>query len=91
MRLGNDIIRVGLIEIRFLLEDKDTNGRLAGFKFAVPAGAKVPIPHYHEHYDETIYGLDGVMTLTVNGQRTDVAAGQELFYSARRGAWLQQS
>ena len=74
-----EIIRVGQIEIRFLLEGKDSNGQLAMFEFTVPAGAKVPMPHYHEHYDETIYGLEGVMTFTVNGQPTEIVAGETLF------------
>lgn len=73
------IIRIGQIEIRFLLEGKDTNGQLAMFEFTVPAGAKVPMPHYHERYDEIIYGLEGVMTFTVNGQPTDLTSGQSCF------------
>ena len=39
-----EIIRVGQIEIRFLLEGKDTNGQLAMFEFTVPAGARVGCP-----------------------------------------------
>jgi quercetin dioxygenase-like cupin family protein len=74
-----EIIRVGQIEIRFLLESQDTNGQLAAFEFNVPAGAKVPMPHSHEHYDETIYGLEGVMTFTVNGQPNDIGPGQTCF------------
>ena len=74
-----EIIRVGQIEIRFLLESEDTNGRLAAFEFTVPAEAKVPMPHYHEHYDETIYGLGGVMTFNVNDQPKEIAAGETLF------------
>jgi quercetin dioxygenase-like cupin family protein len=79
-----EIIRVGQIEVRFLLESKDTNGQLAMFEFTVPAGAKVPVPHSHERYDETIYGLQGVMTFTVNGQPVDIAAGDTCFIA--RGA-----
>ncbi len=74
-----ETIRVGQIEIRFLLEHKDSNGQLAAFEFTVPAGAKVPVPHSHEHYDETIYGLDGVVTFTVNGRPNDVAPGDVCF------------
>ena len=74
-----EIIRVGQIEIRFLLEGKDSNGQLAMFEFAVPAGAKVPLPHYHERYDETIYGLEGVITFTVNGTPVDIAPGETYF------------
>ena len=74
-----DIIRIGQINIRFLLENKDTNGQLAMFEFSVPAGAKVPMPHSHERYDETIYGLEGVMTFTVKGQPNDIGPGQTCF------------
>ena len=79
MALDNEIIRVGQIEVRFLLESKDTDGQLAMFEFMVPAGAKVPLPHSHERYDETIYGLAGVMTFTVNGNPADIAPGQTCF------------
>jgi len=56
--MKNEIIQVGQIGIRFLLESADTNGAVAMFEFTVPAGAKVPVPvpHSHQHYDETIYG-----------------------------------
>lgn len=74
-----EIIQAGQIEIRFLLEGKDTDGRLAAFEFTVPVGAKVPVPHSHERYDETIYGLGGVMTFIVNGRVTEVAPGETLF------------
>ena len=79
MAAEKEIIRVGRIEIRFLLESKDSKGQLAMFEFTVPAGAKVPVPHSHEHYDETIYGLEGVVTFTVNGQPKDIAAGDTCF------------
>ncbi len=73
------IIRVDHIEIRFLLEGKDSNGQLAMFEFTVPADARVPAPHSHTHCDETIYGLEGVMTFTVKGQPVDIAAGETCF------------
>ena len=79
MAQGQEIIHVGQIEIRFLLEGKDSSSQLAMFEFTVPAGAKVPMPHYHERYDETIYGLEGVVTFTVNGQPTDIAPSQSCF------------
>ena len=74
-----EIIRAGQIEVRFLLESKDSNGQLAVFEFTVPAGAKVPLPHSHARYDETIYGLEGVLTFTVHGKPTDIAAGESCF------------
>ena len=74
-----ETIRVGQIEIKFLLESAESNGALATFEFFVPAGAKVPLPHSHQHYDETIYGLEGVVTFTVNGKPLDIAPGESCF------------
>src|ERR1700693_2560116 len=54
------------------------------FEFDVPAGAKVPIAHSHDAYEETIYGLEGVLTFTVDGRPTDVGPGEVL--SISRGA-----
>lgn len=77
--MPKQIIDLGQIEVCFLLESKDTNGQLAMFEFTVPAGVKVPAPHSHTHYDETIYGLEGVMTFTVNGQSMDIHPGTSCF------------
>jgi quercetin dioxygenase-like cupin family protein len=32
----------------------------------------VPVAHSHDGYEETIYGLDGVLTWTVEGTQTEV-------------------
>jgi len=77
--MKNEIIQVGSIGIRFLLESADTNGVLAMFEFTVPARAKMPLPHYHERYDETIYGVEGVVTFTIEGKTVEVAPGQSCF------------
>jgi quercetin dioxygenase-like cupin family protein len=77
--MKKETIKAGQITIDFLLEAADTNGAAAMFEFTVPAGAKVPVPHYHERYDETIYGLEGVLTFTVDDKMTEVAAGETCF------------
>jgi quercetin dioxygenase-like cupin family protein len=74
-----ETIRIGQIEVNFLLEGTDTNGQLAMFEFSVFVGAKMPLPHYHESYDETVYGLEGVLTFIVNGKSIDLKAGEQLF------------
>ncbi|HET7250178.1 MAG TPA: cupin domain-containing protein [Gemmatimonadales bacterium] len=71
-------IRIGSMAIRFLLEGGDTHGSLAMFEFDVPAGIKVPIPHSHDAYEETIYGLAGVLTWTLEGRRVEIGPGQVL-------------
>jgi quercetin dioxygenase-like cupin family protein len=77
--MKNETIKIGQTTIDFLLESADTNGSVAMFEFGVPAGAKVPLPHYHEHYDETIYGIEGVITFTVEGKSIDIASGESYF------------
>lgn len=77
--MKNKTIKIGQITIDFLLEAADTNGSIAMFEFGVPAGAKVPLPHSHEHYDETIYGLNGVITFTIEGKIINIAAGETCF------------
>jgi len=77
--MKNEIIHVGQIRIKFLLEAADTNGAVAMLEFTVPAGAKVPVPHSHQHYDETVYGVAGVVTFTVEGKPVDIGPGESCF------------
>ena len=77
--MKHEIIHVGQIGIRFLLEAADTNGSVAMFEFTVPVGAKVPVPHYHKAYDETIYGVEGVVSFTVEGRQVDIGPGETCF------------
>jgi len=80
---GREAIRVGALTIRFLVEGEQTGGALAVFEFDVPAGAKVPVAHSHDGYEETIYGLEGVLTWTVEGATTDVGPGEALVIPRR--------
>src|SRR5215211_4761810 len=68
-------IRIGQLVIRFLLEGEASGGSVAVFEFDVPAGARVPAAHSHDGYEETIYGLEGVLTWTLDGRQTDVGPG----------------
>jgi quercetin dioxygenase-like cupin family protein len=76
-------IRVGQVEIRFLVEGEASGGSVAVFEFDVPVGARVPVAHSHDGYQETIYGVEGVLTWTVEGTPIDVGPGEALFI--RRG------
>ncbi len=71
-------ITIGPLAIRFVLEGAASGGSVAIFEFEVPAGANVPIAHSHDGYEETIYGLDGVLTWTVADRQIDVQPGEAL-------------
>ena len=78
MASAREEIRVGQVTIRFLLEGRESGGAVAVFEGDVPAGARVPLPHSHDSYEETIYGLQGVLTWTVDGRQSQVGPGQVL-------------
>ena len=71
-------IKIGGLAIRFLVEGQDSAGSIAMFEFDVAPGAKVPGAHSHDAYEETAYGLEGVLTFTVNGHTSELGAGQSL-------------
>jgi quercetin dioxygenase-like cupin family protein len=72
-------IRVGDMTIRFLLEGEESGGSVAIFEFDVPAGARIAAAHSHDGYDETIYGLEGTLTWTLEGAATEVGPGEAFF------------
>lgn len=74
----HDEIKVGDLVIRFLVEGRQSAGSLALFEFDVPAGARVPVAHSHDAYEETIYGLEGVLTWLVDGTSIEVGPGGTL-------------
>jgi quercetin dioxygenase-like cupin family protein len=71
-------IKVGPLAIRFLVEGEESGGSVAVFEFDVPAGMKVAAAHSHDGYEETIYGLEGVLTWTVEGMPIDIGPGDAL-------------
>ena len=67
------------IGIRFLLTREDTNGSMSVFEVCVPAGQKIPAPaHKNDAYEEVLYGIEGVLTWTVDGTPIEVGPGQAL-------------
>ncbi len=71
-------IKVGELAVRFLVAGEESAGSVAIFEFDVPAGSKVAAAHSHDGYEETIYGLEGALTWTVEGIPTDVGPGEAL-------------
>ena len=76
--ITSEEIKVGDMAIRFLVEGDQSAGSVAVFEFDVPAGAKVAAAHSHDGYEETIYGLEGVLTWTLEDTPIDVGPGEAL-------------
>ena len=72
----HETITVGALGVRFLVEAPDSNGAASMFECYVPAYARMPAPHSHDGFEETIYGLEGVTTWTIGGQEVEIGPGE---------------
>ena len=76
---SEETIKIGPLEIRFLLTGDDSNGNDSVFEFFVPVGQKLAAPaHKNDAYEEILYGIEGVLTWTVDGTPIEVGPGQAL-------------
>ncbi len=76
---ANETVHLGPLAVRFLIGGEDSNGSVAAFELTVPAAERLAAPaHSHDAYEETIYGIDGVLTWTVDGKPIEVGPGQAL-------------
>ncbi len=76
---SEESISVGPIGIHFLITGADSNGSVSVFEFTVPAGEKLAAPaHKNDAYEEMLYGLEGVLTWTVDGTPIEVGPGQAI-------------
>ncbi len=71
-----ETITVGQLAVRFLVEGADSNGSVSVFECFVPANSRMPAPHSHDAFEETIYGLEGVTTWTIDGETTEIGVGE---------------
>jgi hypothetical protein len=71
---SQEMIRVGAMGVRFLVEAADSNGSVTVFECFVPADSRMPAPHSHDAFEETIYGLEGVTSWTVDGRVVETAS-----------------
>ena len=81
--MGNELITVGALGVRFLIEAADSNGTASVFECFVPANARMPAPHSHDGFEETIYGVEGTTTWTIDGETIEVGPGEAV--CVRRG------
>ena len=72
-------IRIGALHLRFLRSKHDTGGALDMFEMTVPANARMPVPHYHRDWEESVYGLSGALTFTIGGETVTVGPGDTAF------------
>ena len=81
--MSNDVIKVGQLEIRYLVDGSESDG-LGVFELTVPPGANVPPPHSHSHNEEFFYVVEGSIGYSVDNESRELAPGQ--WMSTPRGS-----
>jgi quercetin dioxygenase-like cupin family protein len=81
--MDNATITVGELGVRFLIEAGDSNGSASVFECYVPADSRMPMPHSHDGFEETIFGLNGITTWTIDSDTVDIGPGDAV--CVRRG------
>ena len=75
MHATSTVIHAGPVTVRFLVEPEESGGSVSVFECRVPPDVRTPAPHSHDGFEETIYGLDGVCTWTIDGDARDIGPG----------------
>jgi quercetin dioxygenase-like cupin family protein len=71
------------MSVLFHVDADQSGGSVTVFECVAPAEARMPAPHSHDDFDETVFGLEGVTSFTVGGERMDLNAGESLFIPRR--------
>lgn len=88
---SEETIRIGPLTIRFLLTGAESNGSVAVFEMSVPPKTGLPGPaHSHDHYEESAYGVEGVLTFIVEGTPIHIGPGEAFCIPPRRRAPLRE-
>jgi quercetin dioxygenase-like cupin family protein len=75
MSQDKEPIEIAGMTIQFLVEAEDSGGSVSVFRCDLPVGSQPALPHSHDGFEETVYGLSGVTTWTVDGRPVPVGPG----------------
>ena len=85
------VVKIGQLEIRYLIDGTVTGAGMGMFELTVPPGARVPPAHSHRDNEEIVYVLEGTLRYTVDDETRDLRRGRAHVHAARFGPCLQQS
>ena len=71
-------IRIGQLEINYIVDGVEQGAASGMFELTVPPGARVPPAHGHRDNEEIVYVLDGVLRYSVDGVERDLASGEHM-------------
>ena len=74
---GNEVIRVGQLEIHYL-QTSAGDRQMGCFELRVPPGSNVPPPHSHAANEELVYVLEGTLRYSVGAETRDLRPGDTM-------------
>jgi quercetin dioxygenase-like cupin family protein len=74
----------GPFTITFSVEAEQSNGSVTVSRCDVKHGGGMPVAHSHDAFEETLYGLEGHTTVTIDGEQVDLGPGDTV--CIKRGA-----
>jgi mannose-6-phosphate isomerase-like protein (cupin superfamily) len=77
-RLMHETIRVGRMSVTFLKTTHETLDTLDLFEATLAPGGSSLFPHLHREYDEIVFGMDGIVTWTVDDKEILIGHGDKL-------------
>jgi quercetin dioxygenase-like cupin family protein len=69
-------VQLGELGIRFVIDADASAGTHTVIEVIVPPDAQMPLPHSHDAFEETFLGLEGVVTVTVEGVEHHLGPGE---------------
>src|SRR5713101_2239251 len=71
-------MKIGQLEIRYLIDGTVAGAGSGMFELTVPPGAKVPPAHSHRDNEEIVYVLEGVLRYAVDDELRDLGPGEHM-------------
>jgi quercetin dioxygenase-like cupin family protein len=72
-------IKIGQLQIRYLIDGAVSGAASGMFELTVPSGARVPPAHSHSGNEEMIYCLEGILRCCVGEEVRDLKPGENSY------------
>ena|SRR5690242_16260823 len=73
------VVKIGGLEIRYLMDGTVTGAGSGMFELTVHPGARVPPPHSHRDNEEMVYVLEGCLRYSVDSETRDLRPGERMY------------
>lgn len=77
--LEQPLVKIGQLEIRYLVDGTVSGAGMGMFELIVPPGARVPPAHSHTGNEEIVYVIDGTLRYSVDGETRDLNPGERMY------------